>query len=283
MNVRVKRPIEVRFPSHGIFALESHHAPGWRMEPTRHGFLKCCYILKGGGTIACDQAPIVCRKDDIVVLPVGQRHCILDSPDKALSLYAICIEPKVLAHEPALRSALPIGRLPRKLLVASQIRGLFRRVLFEQALSRPAGAAMITGLTLELLAILARVTGRDELDTLAPATESTEMRARVENYAADLERRFFEDTSLDHVAMSLGMSRRRFTQLFRLVTGCSWLEKVQQLRINHAQKLLTETDRSVAAVAFECGYEDLSSFYRAFKRQTKVSPQTWRTAEPVAE
>ena len=72
------------------------------------------------------------------------------------------------------------------------------------------------------------------------------------------------------------MSRRRFTQLFREVTGSSWADHRTELRINYACRLLRETDRGIIAIAFESGFEDLSSFYRAFKRQTGDSPIRWR-------
>jgi AraC-like DNA-binding protein len=39
---------------------------------------------------------------------------------------------------------------------------------------------------------------------------------------------------------------------------------------------------SVLAVAFECGYEDLSSFYRAFRRQRGGPPDRWRKAAETA-
>jgi AraC family L-rhamnose operon regulatory protein RhaS len=72
------------------------------------------------------------------------------------------------------------------------------------------------------------------------------------------------------------MSRRRFTTLFWEITGQTWADYLSRLRIEYACKLLAETNRSIVAIAFECGYEDLSSFYRAFKRQTGHSPGDWR-------
>ena len=72
------------------------------------------------------------------------------------------------------------------------------------------------------------------------------------------------------------MSRRRFTQLFREVTGSTWADHLADLRVGYARQLLEETDRSIVAIAFESGFEDLSSFYRAFKKRTGLAPNRWR-------
>jgi AraC family L-rhamnose operon regulatory protein RhaS len=73
------------------------------------------------------------------------------------------------------------------------------------------------------------------------------------------------------------LSRRRFTQLFRQITGESWLEHLQRQRLAHARRLLRETRRSVASIGYECGFEDLTTFYRAFKAVEHTSPLAWRT------
>src|SRR5207237_631209 len=90
----------------------------------------------------------------------------------------------------------------------------------------------------------------------------------VRRYVADLPHRFFEPTDIDHTAAELGMSRRHFTQLFRAETGRTWADYLERLRIDYACQLLRDTARSILGIAFECGYEDLTSFYRAFRRVT---------------
>jgi AraC family L-rhamnose operon regulatory protein RhaS len=106
---------------------------------------------------------------------------------------------------------------------------------------------------------------------------SSHYRQAVARYVADLPHRFFEATDLDHVAAELGMSRRCFTYLFRLTAGASWSAYLRRLRIEYACQLLQQTTRSILAIAFESGYEDLSSFYRAFKRQKGLPPREWRS------
>jgi transcriptional regulator GlxA family with amidase domain len=74
-----------------------------------------------------------------------------------------------------------------------------------------------------------------------------------------------------------GLSERRFSQLFREITGSSWLSHLRALRLDHATRLLRHTERSITAIAFECGFTDLSNFYRAFKTANDCSPLELRS------
>ena len=271
-----RHPIEVRLPASGVFVLESHHAPDFRMDPQRHEFLEVFYVLHGAGEFWIEGRRYACKTGEVVVVPMGHVHRIEDLPAAPLALYGICVVPRVWQVEANLLDHMPAGRLPVSAMLAAQVRDDLRRLLFEQTLDRPGSRTLILGLTLQLLVRLARrtaVAGRAE-------TTAGGYRAAVQSYLAELPRRFFEATDLDDAAAELGMSRRRFTQLFREATGASWSNYLARLRIDYACQLLRESQRTIAAVAFECGFEDLSSFYRAFKRQTGLTPHAWRQNPP---
>jgi AraC family L-rhamnose operon regulatory protein RhaS len=270
-----RRPIDVTLPPHGVFVLESHHGPGFRMAAQCHDFLEVFYVLDGAGTFHLDGRPHPCRRGDIVVVPAGQAHRIEDDPAAPLALYGICVGPRVYGTEPVLLDHLPAGRLPVGKLLAAQVRADLRRLLFEQTLARPGSGALTVGLALQLLVLLAR-RGPERARPAPADPPSARHREAVARYVADLPHRFLEATDLDRTAAALGMSRRRFTQLFRLATGTSWAAHLTRLRIDYACQLLRDGSRSIIAAAFESGYEDLSSFYRAFKRHKGLPPRAWR-------
>jgi len=190
----------------------------------------------------------------------------------------VCVATSVFEHEPGLFDGLPVGSVRVGKSLAGEIRASFRRLLFEQTSQRPFGAALITGLTLQLLASLARFSTSDSRSPLDEQRDGqlASRRASVERYVAALDHRFFERASLDEAAAELGMSRRRFTTLFAEVTGQSWADYILNLRMKYAKTLLRETTRSIVSIAFECGFEELSSFYRSFKRACGASPGQWR-------
>src|SRR5262245_40547752 len=281
-------PVDVALPPYGVYLLESHHAPEFRMVEQSHPFLELFFVLNGSGTFHIDGEPHPCQRNDLVFVPPRHVHVIHDDPERPLSLYAVCVAASVVQHEPKLFSELPIGRVRVGKSLAADIRSSFRRLLFEQTRHRPFGPTLIVGLTLELLALLAR---QSAAETRHAATDSetgqlASRRASVERYASTLAHRFFERTNLDDAAAELGMSRRRFTTLFADVTGQSWADYLAALRIEYAKTLLQDTTRSIVSIAFECGFEELSSFYRSFKRSTGASPGNWRERQakprPVA-
>lgn len=271
------QPVAVQLPAHGVFVLESHHAPDFRMAEQRHDFLELFYVLDGEGVFHIDGRPHACRSGDLMVIPVGQRHHIQDTPETPLALYGICVGRSVWQIEPDLLDHLRGGCSPVSNLLAAQVRTDLRRLLFEQIRMRPGSQALIVGLTLQLLASVAQTCQRGT----APGdphenTEAARSWEAIQRYVADLPNRFLEATDLDDAAAEVHMSRRRFTELFRAATGTSWSAYLTHLRIDYACQLLAETPRSIIAIAFECGFEDLSSFYRAFKRQKGLPPREWR-------
>jgi AraC family L-rhamnose operon regulatory protein RhaS len=272
-----QRPKVVDMPPWGVCVFESHHGPGFRMETSRHEPLEVFYVLAGQGVFELAGRPVPCAAEDVIVVPVNQPHRFQDDPAHPLSLFGLRIRPDVWKKIPDLDRQLPAGKLARNKVISAQVRIEFRHLLFEQTSRRTGYAGTMVGLALQVLTLLARSQGSSEAETVV--TRKTALhRQTIEKYVEELAHQFYEQTKIDNVARRLGLSRRRFTELFREITGTTWLEYVHRLRVNHAKQLLCTTDRSVTSIAFEAGFEDLSSFYRAFHREAQTTPQRWRQA-----
>lgn len=77
----------------------------------------------------------------------------------------------------------------------------------------------------------------------------------------------------DIASMSIYQLDRRMKRLFGLSTG-RWLLK---MRIDHAGRLLLETDNTIADIAWDCGYSDQSAFTRQFHRTTGRTPSEFKS------
>jgi transcriptional regulator GlxA family with amidase domain len=60
------------------------------------------------------------------------------------------------------------------------------------------------------------------------------------------------------------------------VTGQTWRQYVLRLRLEHAMKLLIQTEKSVTAIAFESGFDELSHFHHRFKAAFGQPPMLYR-------
>jgi AraC-like DNA-binding protein len=67
---------------------------------------------------------------------------------------------------------------------------------------------------------------------------------------------------------------RRMRSIFGLTTG-QWLLK---LRLDQAQRMLSESRDSIARIALSSGYSDQSAFTRQFRQATGLSPCEYRKA-----
>lgn len=261
-------PVSVLLPPHGVYVWETQHDHGFRMDPESHPFAEIFYVLDGSGSFDIAGSPAACAAGDVVIIPPGVRHAIADGPEP-LTLYGIGVSADLLARDPEaeLRAGVVTARP-----VATKVRDGVRKLLYEQTDTRPGHRALMAGQTLQLIALLARAPAP------RPASEaqSDANRRAVERFVAELAHRFYEPIRLDRVAADLALSRRSFTRLFREAAGCSYADYVEKTRVEYACRLLRGTSRGIAAIAFECGYEDLSAFYRAFKRHTRVPPGRWR-------
>ena len=81
--------------------------------------------------------------------------------------------------------------------------------------------------------------------------------------------------TLSSVASSLGMSARTLQRRLSDQEQ-SFQNLVDQARRELAQQLLSETDYSLAEVAFLTGFAEQSGFTRAFKRWSGKTPRSYR-------
>lgn len=92
-----------------------------------------------------------------------------------------------------------------------------------------------------------------------------------------IHRSFQEPIPIEALARMENMSCTAFRCAFKRHTGVSPNEYIISLRISEACKLLSQTDRSISAVAAEVGYHDPYYFSRTFRRKMGMSPFQYRS------
>ncbi|MBO3699405.1 AraC family transcriptional regulator [Roseivirga sp. E12] len=80
---------------------------------------------------------------------------------------------------------------------------------------------------------------------------------------------------LVEVAEVANMTKTAFCRYFKQHTRKTYLDFLNEYRVGQACKMLTERDKPIAQIAFECGFNNLSNFNRRFKVVKGVPPTIW--------
>lgn len=113
-----------------------------------------------------------------------------------------------------------------------------------------------------------------------PEDEPATLIQQIEQY---LQAHYCEsEFTVQKAASHFNLSMSNLGHYFKSHTGVTVSDYVESLRLNLAQTLLSETDKSVAEISACVGYLQPASFMRAFKKVFGVSPTNWRNAHPSA-
>lgn len=96
------------------------------------------------------------------------------------------------------------------------------------------------------------------------------------NVIGHLHEHFADRLSTADLAEMAGLSVSHFERRFRRAFGSSPRQYLVRIRVEHAAKLLLETEQTVTQVAHACGFFDHAHFSRSFRRIMQLSPREYR-------
>ncbi|MBS1575187.1 MAG: helix-turn-helix domain-containing protein [Bacteroidetes bacterium] len=134
---------------------------------------------------------------------------------------------------------------------------------------------------LELMSILHDLSASSKIRVLSDSTfnnnESyTYSSKRVEKTHEYMNKNFDKAISLNEVAKLANMSEASFSRFFKSHTGITFIDSLTEIRLGHASRMLIDTSLSVAEIAYNCGFNNISNFNRIFKKKKKCTPKEFR-------
>lgn len=85
-----------------------------------------------------------------------------------------------------------------------------------------------------------------------------------------------EDLTLSSVAKLISITPQYLSNLFKDNIGITFSTYLIATRLQHAEKLLIETDEIITDICYTCGYKNFSHFIRSFKNKYGISPSAYR-------
>jgi transcriptional regulator GlxA family with amidase domain len=126
--------------------------------------------------------------------------------------------------------------------------------------------------------LLITILRNSQLNITEETQNSSMINEKIQDAVIFIETNFTTQIDINQVAKIANMSRSYFHANFKEVTGRTFVDYLNDLRVENACNLLKNTDLDIATVACRSGFTSVSHFYRVFKSNTDTSPQKIRKA-----
>ena len=87
---------------------------------------------------------------------------------------------------------------------------------------------------------------------------------------------YSDNLALDEISSLLGFEPSYFCRIFKSATGATFTEYLNFVRICKAEKMLSDSSKSILEISEAVGFSSLSYFNRIFKRVRASSPGSYR-------
>lgn len=85
-----------------------------------------------------------------------------------------------------------------------------------------------------------------------------------------------KDITLEEISSISNLTVTSFCRYFKLMTNKTFYDFLIEIRVRHACRMLIENMRSTEIICFDCGFNNISNFYRHFKKVTKITPLQYK-------
>ena len=129
----------------------------------------------------------------------------------------------------------------------------------------------------EILSILSESTDLTFVNNEAysPINDSTK-NDRLSDVFIYLQENYKEDISLVEIAKVANLTPTSFCRTFKLKAKKSFIEYLNEIRVEKACNSLIETDMGMSEIAYDCGFKTASNFNRIFKKLTATTPNEYK-------
>lgn len=260
------------------FQLSHNRDPYFRtMEFHAHDFLELYYFLDGSVTYYIEDQVYDLCPGDLLIIPAGKMHRpVIANEHAAYERMVLWITPQYLQGIDS-----PAGDLQKNLQKVGEhgycvpfrgdetvfVTALLKKLLYMQKNDTDpkfcAGAVELYLWTIFRSYGVIDTTHRNE----------TQVIPQVIRYITE---HFSEPLTLEDIAAEFFVSKSYLNRHFKAYTNSTVYAYIMALRLTHARRMLREGIPAVEA-GRECGFSDYSTFYKAFKTQTGLSPQQFKS------
>lgn len=246
-----------------------------------HGAMEIILCVEKDYTVVTNSQKYVLNVGDILIIPPHKLHEILNSTGGTRFIFLINTD--LLNCLKDFQTLDPVFMEPY-LCNANTCTDIYQQVyasLMQMVdiyfSNKTFWEMLIYSLLLETLTVIGRnYFGLDQINVTADSLDKQrEHYEKFSNLLSYIDANYTEELTLEQAANYIGFSKFHFSRLFKQYTNTTFYDYLCHKRIHAAQALLT-MNVPVTDVAFQTGFNNLTTFCRCFKKFTNCSPTEYR-------
>ncbi len=251
-----------------------------------HSYMEIIYIKKGKGYVNVNfQSHYVEGGDIIMVLP-GEIHGISQYENQTMEYENIIfsIEMLMSKYADALDNEFFVPLLSHKLCLPTLIcdDAPFYHELSEclnradricKTFSKGYQLAIKSYLTEFFYILYAQASDSENQKKAAVSERDLD---RIKEILGYIQNHYKETITIDEISSACGLSASHFMRFFKNSMGTSFINYLNDYRLNVASRMLLSSEDSILVIATDCGFDNLSYFNRLFKKKYGQTPSIYR-------
>lgn len=255
-------------------------------------YLHIYYVQEGRCSIVSLNSQISLLKRDVIFLPPSFCYNIKSSKSEKLQMIRCeCVSgfllQKLSAFEKEFKYSMSLIRqfiysqnaiVPKVCLTIREKIGQIMNDMFTEYNANNCEYSILLLLDLIKLVFLAvrEVENQSDCKPLVGVGFVERNRGIIEKTLEFIDKNYKCDIKLDSACRLAMMSKSYFSYLFREITGKTFVEYINEIRIKKALEMLISKDSSVSDICYAVGFSNICHFNRMFKRMMGVSPTAYR-------
>ncbi len=255
--------------NHNAFTVHVQNFKQYRtFRPHWHDYYELLFFYDGSAKVYCNDIECAVCAGDLVVVNRSEVHTMFS--EAGANYYCVLLHPEFFSD-----IAFDSIQFPNLIKADKTAEILMRKLYSETCAKQPGSDMLLKSYAYTLMTHLLRsytTTRISEKESKILAQKAQRM-DKVLNY---IDTHYTEKLSTHALAAFCYLNESYFCRAFKKATGKSVLDYITDYRIEKAALLLEQGSDSIAAIAAQVGFEDVTYFSRCFKKRKGVSPRQFR-------
>lgn len=257
-----------------------------------HEEMEITLVRKGTSDYKVGQSSFRAEEGDILLIPPYCVHSALEIPGETMLTDSLVFHLDYLGAEgqdiSAARYLRPMAeghfQMPERIKPGdpsyAEIKESFLRSL-EFFLNRPPFFEL--SLKTELLNMILLLFQNSYVKEITESRNTTENRRQIKAILQYISEHYREKITISDLAQLVGFSESYLMSLFRNYVGMSCIQYIIHFRMQEAARALVETSDSVAVIALDSGFDNISYFNMQFRKCFGMTPREFRKNQKRTE